>query len=176
MERFTLVLLLLFFVSSAAAEPMSDEDWQQYFAPKARDEETYQATVTDIFGRPMTMIQKQRSKGEVTIDGQTFTKFVVLHDKGPFAGKPIEVLLVPRPLSIGQRWTSANAAFTFEGYEDYDTFGGVVKHCAKFTFSNEKTTGVKYYEKGRGLIFKNEGAGALGASKILRDYASAPAQ
>jgi hypothetical protein len=145
-------------------------------------------------------IQRVTPKGKVAIDGKEYEESVVVHDKGFLANKVIrthvrmssdgsyerkpdgtEILLVPRPLEVGQKWKNGNEARHFNGIENFETFNGAVPACARITVTTEEsdldgkskvTQHTQYYERGKGLIYKGSDDGPLGFTKVLSMYAS----
>jgi hypothetical protein len=89
------------------------------------------------------------------------------------------VLLAPRPLTVGQTWTSGKETLKFEGIEDFETFNATIPACIKITATSQddligKPTDVietKYYERGKGQIYKS-GTGDIPFTKILSQYAA----
>jgi hypothetical protein len=91
-----------------------------------------------------------------------------------------EVKLVPRPLKTGHTWVNGKDTFTFEGIEDFDTSGKIIPACAKITVTSNgtgvdgkltETRDVKYYERGKGLIYISVNNGSFEVTKILSAYA-----
>ena len=140
-----------------------------------------------------------KPKGTVTIAGKEYRESVVLHDSGPFAYRVMktfirladdglyqrrddgsEVRLVPRPLTAGQIWTNEKETFKFEGIEDFETFNTIVSACLKITVLSRETGAdgtvkegkdIKYYERGKGLIYKSGNNGFFDVTKISSKYA-----
>ena len=145
------------------------------------------STITP-FG-PQEFTQRVKPKGTVTIAGEEYRESVVLHDSGPFANRVMktflrlsddglyerrddgsEVRLVPRPLTAGQIWINEKETFKFEGIEDFETFNTTVSACLKITVLSQETGAdgtvkegkdIKYYERGKGLIYKSGSNGFL---------------
>ncbi|HSL02103.1 MAG TPA: hypothetical protein VK901_01015 [Nitrospiraceae bacterium] len=88
-----------------------------------------------------------------------------------------EVRLVPRPLTAGQIWANGKETFKFEGIEDFETFNTTVPACLKITVISQETGAdstvkegkdIKYYERGKGFIYKSGNNGFFDVTKILR--------
>ena len=186
-------------VPYAYAENISDTDWVSFFGSEDMQAMEFSVTMLTPFGEQHA-IQKVTPKGKVTIDGKEYRESVVIHDKGFLANKVIkthlrmsndglyerrsdgtEILLVPRPLEVGQKWKNGNETRHFNGIEDFETFKQTVPACARITVTTEEldldgktkvTKIIQYYERGKGLIYKGTDDGPLGVTKILNKYDS----
>jgi hypothetical protein len=182
------------------AQQLPDAEWMAYFNSEDTEPREFKVSIITMFG-PQEFTQRVKPKGTVSIEGKQYRKSVVLHDSGPYANQTIEmfvrisddgfyerkedgsdVLLVPRPLVIGQSWVSGNETLKLEGIEDFETFNKTIPACLKITASSKEVTtegkvkeGIttKYYERRKGLIYKS-GTGVHGSmTKIIREYAGA---
>ena len=125
---------------------------------------------------------------------------MIVHDSGPFANKISktftrvsqdglferkedgkEILLVPRPLELGQIWKNGDEIYKFEGIEDFGTFNATIIDCVNITVQSEnaeenhkamKLKDIKCYERGKGLIYKSGTNGQFSITKILSEYAA----
>lgn len=200
MRRNGLIIFLLsiFAVPLYAAE-LPDKDWLAYFSLDENQILEYRFIMATPFG-VLNFNQKEKRKGTVEFDGKHYSRSVVVNDSGPFADKVSEVftlisskgvyergsdgkerLLVPRPLRSGQTWQNGEEIYQFEGIEDFETFEASVPNCAKITITNQKmdqegetpqSKEVKYYQKGKGFIYKSGSNNGFPYTKILREYSS----
>jgi hypothetical protein len=108
--------------------------------------------------------------------------FIRLSDDGLYERRDdgSEVRLVPRPLTAGQIWANGKETFKFEGIEDFETFDTPVPACLKITVLSQETGAdgtvkegkdIKYYERGKGLIYKSGNNGFFEVTKISSKYA-----
>jgi hypothetical protein len=109
--------------------------------------------------------------------------FIRIADNGLYQRKDNgeEILIAPRPLMVGQEWTTGLETLKVEGIEDFETFDKTISACLKITVSSQEldkegkgteNRGTKYYQRGKGLIYSS-GAGPLSSeiTKILSQYA-----
>lgn len=194
----TIALLFLLVTTGYTAE-MPDTDWLAYFGTDEDNITEYRITLISPFG-PQQFIQRQKPKGIIEFAGMRYRELVIVHDSGPFANQISktftrvsqdglyernedgnEVMLVPRPLVHGQIWKNGDDIYKFEGIEDFETFNATILDCAKITLQSEnadenhKATelmDIKYYERGKGLIYKSGTNGQFSITKILSVYAA----
>lgn len=197
LAAFTLVLMI-FFAPSLYAQQLSDTDWMTYLGVENTEPKEFIVSTVPLFG-PSEFMQRVKPKGTADLEGRTYRKAVILHDSGPLANQVIEtfirvsadglyerkkdgseILLAPRPLIVGQTWLNGTDQYKFEGIEDFETFKATVSDCLKFTVvqqeptlsgQTQQVTGTRYYERGKGLIYKNVG-GEMPVTRILSQYAS----
>lgn len=200
---FLIFLSALAFSSLAAhakAGELSDADWMAYFGTETTGPREYKVTTVSPFGHE-EFRERVDSKGTTSIAGHTYRESAAIHDSGLLADKTIktfvrtaedglyermkngkEVTLVPRPLKTGHTWVNGKGTFTFEGIEDFDTSGRIVPSCAKITVTSQaagvdgqvtETRDVKYYERGKGLIYVSVTNGSFEVTKVLSAYAGA---
>lgn len=198
---FLLCLLMLAFLplaQGAKAEELSDADWMAYFGTETAGPREYKVTTASPFGHE-EFRERVDSKGTASVAGHKYRESAVIHDSGLLADKTIktlvrtaddglyermnngkEVKLVPRPLKTGHTWVNGKDTFTFEGIEDFDTSGKIIPACAKITVTSKgtgvdgnvtETRDVKYYERGKGLIYISVNNGSFEVTKILNAYA-----
>lgn len=190
----------LLYVTSLYAQQLPDADWLAYFGARHAEPTEYMISTVSPFGSPLEFRQQERPKGTVSIDGREYTKSVLVHDSGPLANQTMETfirvsedglyqrlsngrefLLVPRPLAVGQTWSDDKGTLKFEGIENFETYKDTIPACLKITAisqesgieekSKEVRTETKYYQRGIGLIYKNE-SGGVPFTKILSRYAA----
>jgi len=82
---------------------------------------------------------------------------------------------------LGQTWQNGKKFYRFEGIEDFETFDASVPNCAKITVTEQdsnqdgkimQSKEVKYYQKGKGFIYKSGNMGTFPYTKIRREYSS----
>lgn len=193
------VIFFLSFPAILLADELSNKDWLEYFAPDEDEVVEYRITISSPFST-QHFNQREKNKGMVDLDGKRYRKSVVVFDSGPWANKSSEVftlvsekglyqrkadgeeqLLVPRPLTSGQTWKNGEETYRFEGIEDFETFDTSVPKCVKITVTKkssdkdgeiEESKEIKYYQKGKGLIYKSAEIDGFSSTKILKEYAS----
>lgn len=193
-----ILILMIFSVPSLYAQQLPDSDWLAYLGGENAEPKEFLVSTVPLFG-PSEFMQRVKPKGMVDLEGRTYRKSVILHDSGPLANQVIEtfirvsadglyerkkdgseILLAPRPLVVGQTWLNGTDQYKFEGIEDFETFKATVSDCLKFTViqqeptlsgQTQQVTGIRYYERGKGLIYKNVG-GEMPVTRILSQYAS----
>lgn len=193
-----ILILMIFSTPSLYAQQLSDSDWMAYLGVEDTEPKEFLVSTVPLFG-PSEFMQRVKPKGTVDLDGRIYRKSVLLHDSGPLANRVIEtfirvsadglyerkkdgseILLAPRPLVVGQTWFNGTDQYKFEGIEDFETFKATVPGCLKITViqqeptlsgQTQQVTATRYYERGKGLIYKNAG-GEVPVTRILRQYAS----
>lgn len=193
-----ILILTIFSASSLYAQQLSDSDWMAYLGVEDTEPKEFLVSTVPLFG-PSEFIQRVKPKGTVDLDGRTYRKSVLLHDSGPLANRVVEtfirvsadglyerkkdgseILLAPRPLVVGQTWLNGTDQHRFEGIEDFETFKTTVPGCLKITVvqqeptlsgQTQQVTVTKYYERGKGMIYKNV-SGEMPVTRILSQYAS----
>jgi hypothetical protein len=190
--------IAILFSSPAYSTELSDAAWQAYFGYRLEEIREYEFTMQTPLS-PLEFLQREKPKGVLEIEEKEYRVSVVVHDSGPYANKVTklfsrissdglyerhefgeEVLLVPRPLQVGQTWENGDAVYSFEGIRDLETFDGTIEDCAKITVieessengEGESTSTEKYYKKKQGLIYKSATKGIFGFTKILSAYAT----
>ena len=184
--------------SSLYAQQLPDSDWMAYLGVEDTEPKEFLVSTVSLFG-PSEFVQRVKPKGTVDLDGRAYRKSVLLHDSGPLANQIVELfirvsaeglyerkkdgsesLLAPRPLVVGQTWLDGTAQHKFEGIADFETFKVTVPECLKITVTKQETslsgrtqevTVTKYYERGKGMIYKNV-SGEIPVTRILSQYAS----
>lgn len=195
----TVIALLFLLVSTGYTAEMPDTDWLAYFGTDEDNITEYRITLISPFG-PQQFIQRQKPKEIIEFAGIRYRESVILHDSGPFANRisktftrvtqdglyernedEKELLLVPRPLELGQTWKNGDKIYKFEKIEDFETFNATILDCAKIIVQSEggdenhkarELIDIKYYERGKGLIYKSGTNGPLSITKILSEYAA----
>lgn len=193
-----ILILTIFSAPSLYAQELPDSDWMAYLGVEDTEPKEFIVSMVPLFG-PSEFTQRVKPKGTVDLDGRTYRKSVLLHDSGPLANQVVETfirvsaeglyerkkdgsesLLAPRPLVVGQTWLNGTDQHKFEGIEDFETFEATVPECLKITVINQETslsgrtqqvTVTKYYERGKGMIYKNV-SGEMPVTRILSQYAS----
>jgi hypothetical protein len=173
-----------------------------YFGVEDTEPKEFKISMITPFG-PQEFTQRVKPKGTTSLGNKEYRKAVLLHDSGPFANRIMETLIriaddgiyqrkdngeealiAPRPLTVGQEWTSGLETLKFEGIEDFETFDKTISACLKITVRSQEldkegkgteNRGRKYYERGKGLIYSiySSGTGPLSSeiTKILIQYA-----
>lgn len=191
-------ILRVFSAPSLYAQQLPDSDWMAYLGVEDTEPKEFLVSTVSLFG-PSEFIQRVKPKGMVDLDGRAYRKSVLLHDSGPLSNQVVEVfirvsaaglyerkkdgsesLLAPRPLVVGQTWLDGTAQHKFEGIADFETFKVTVPECLKITVTKQETslsgrtqevTVTKYYERGKGMIYKNV-SGEMPVTRILTQHAS----
>ena len=191
-------ILRVFSAPSLYAQQLPDSDWMAYLGVEDTEPKEFLVSTVSLFG-PSEFIQRIKPKGTVDLGGRAYRKSVLLHDSGPLSNQVVEVfirvsaaglyerkkdgsesLLAPRPLVVGQTWLDGTAQHKFEGIADFETFKVTVPECLKITVTKQETslsgrtqevTVTKYYERGKGMIYKNV-SGEMPVTRILTQYAS----
>lgn len=177
------------------AMALSDEDWLAYFGNAVEETRDYYVKMQTPV-RPRDFIRREKPKGTEVIDGKEYRASTVVFDSGPYANQVIQLfsrasedglyerrregeekILVPRPVEKGQTWIRDSTTYTFEGVENFETFDRTIEDCAKITAvgadaDEESETTTKYYEKGKGLVYKSVTKGNFGIVIIWREYAA----
>lgn len=194
-----IIFFLSVFAGQLYAAELPDKDWVAYFSPVDNQVVEYRIIMATPFGTQQGNL-REKQKGTVEFDGKRYLKSVVVMDFGPMADKVTEVftlisekgkyerrgdeterLLVPRPLSSGEIWQNGEKFYRFEGIEDFETFDASVPNCVKITVINQNSEqkgkmnqlkAVKYYEKGKGLIYKSGSNNGFTYTKIRKEYSS----
>ena len=195
----TAMVLLVLLVTTGYAAELPDADWLAYLGADKDNITEYRITLLSPFG-PKQFIQRQKPKGIIEFAGMRYRESVIVHDSGPFANRISktftrvsqdglyernedgkELLLVPRPLVLGQIWKNGDDIYKFEKIEDFETFNATILDCAKITVKSEnagknsqgtESTDIKYYERGKGLVYKSGTDGPFSVTKILSKYAA----
>lgn len=177
---------------------LSDDAWLAYFGSEWKETRDYYVKMETPVG-PLDFIRREKWKGTQMFEGTEYRAATIVFDSGPYANRNVHVftrvspdglyerqkdgkerLLVPRPLEAGQTWTGNGTTYTFEGIEDFETFDKTIQNCARITVvevgaedpEKEPATTTKYYEKGKGLIYKSVTQGNFGFVSIWREYAA----
>lgn len=196
----TLIFILTVFSATSlyAQQQLSDSDWMAYLGVEDTEPKEFTVSTTPLLGSS-EFTQRMKPNGTVALDGHVYRKSVILHDSGPLAHQVVETfvrvsadglyerkkdggetLLAPRPLVVGQTWLNGTDQHKFEGIEDFESFKVTVPGCLKITVirqaptlsgRTQQVTVTKYYERGKGMIYKNV-SGEMPVTKILNQYAS----
>jgi len=203
MRFLVLVLLILSLPLPAIADDnkilqLSDAEWMSYVGAEDTEPKEFKISIINPFVGPQEFTQRVKPKGTVSIGGRDYRKAILLHDSGPFADRIMESLtriaddgfyqrkeegrerlIAPRPLKVGQTWTSDKETLIFEGIEDFETFNTTIPACLKIKGTSQEVdlkgnatevVATKYYERGKGLIYKSE-TSDFRTTMILSQYA-----
>jgi hypothetical protein len=172
-------------VSSVRAGELPDGKWLSYFEPgKVGTERVF------VYTGRVRFDVKERAKGMETIESKEWMRWVNTFKGSPFSNSPKDsfsrvdgtglwsrrpngevVLMVPRPLKVGQVWKSGEDELTFRGIESFDTFDKVIEGCAVISGKDPKGgTVTRYYAPGSGFIARVV-TGEEPSSKILKELA-----